>query len=221
MNSANNFVLENKTIELKKYLIEAYRLLINAYNFLISKIKDFSEYDENKLRDKLVKKAKKIKNSLYFFWNTEHPNLEKDNRIDIALVHPYSFWPENRNKIIEIECKIISSSKKSHSTAKYIDTKKSFDWWKWTNWIMSFITWKYSEKMYFWGMIWFLKEWQIEEKIKKVKNRLIKSTDIKTIQNLEYFEVEKDFKYSYLSKHKRVKWLGNIDIYHLFFDFTK
>gem|GEM_PF-6225636 len=91
MNSANNFVLENKTIELKKYLFEAYKLLINAYDFLVSKIKNFNKYDENKLRNRLVKEAEKLNSKIDFFWNTEHPNLEKNNRIDIALVHPYSF----------------------------------------------------------------------------------------------------------------------------------
>ena len=88
--NANSFVLENKTQELKKYLFEAYKLLINSYNFLISKITDFSKYGENKLRDKLVKKAEIIPTNLNFNFISEKPNLQKNNRIDIELETAYS-----------------------------------------------------------------------------------------------------------------------------------
>jgi hypothetical protein len=58
---AKYFVLENNTEELKKYLLEAYSFLIKGYDLLIPEIKSFKNYNENKLRDELVMKAKKIK----------------------------------------------------------------------------------------------------------------------------------------------------------------
>jgi vacuolar-type H+-ATPase catalytic subunit A/Vma1 len=159
--------------------------------------------------------AKKIKWKFDIFWNTEHPNLEKSNRIDIQLITIDSL--KDDTKTIEIECKIISSDKTPDNINKYIDSKKTFPK---TNWIMSFITWKYAEHMWFAWMIGFIKKWKIIEKVEKIKEKLKKSSDITTIKNLDNYEIEKSFNYSYISKHSREKKLWNIDIYHLFFDFT-
>jgi hypothetical protein len=128
------------------------------------------------------------------------------------LITPYSL--RGKDSDIEIECKIVWED-------KYIDTEASFNYKKGaTNWIMSFITWKYAENMKVSGMIWFIKKWVIEDKIDVIKDRIITHKYINTIENLKSHEVDKKFKYSYLSKHKRDWKLNNISIYHLFFDFT-
>jgi vacuolar-type H+-ATPase catalytic subunit A/Vma1 len=160
-------------------------------------------------------KAKKIKWKFNILWKAESINLEKSNRIDIELITIDSL--KDDTKTVGIECKIISSDKIPDNINKYIDSKKTFPK---TNWIMSFITWKYAENMSFAWMIGFVKEWNIIEKIEKIKETLKKSSDIITINNLDNYEIEKSFNYSYISRHSREKKLGDIDIYHLFFDFT-
>jgi hypothetical protein len=65
-------------------------------------------------------------------------------------------------------------------------------------------------------MIWFIQWFKKWDNI----NDLINIFKTKVIW-LSFFEVEKNFDYSYTSTHKRDWSLWNIDIYHLFFDFNK
>lgn len=194
------------------YLNIAYIFLIQAYQELAQNSYDAYENTENTIRNDLVKIAKTKKHTSFpFRWITEFTDIEKNNRIDIDLATPQSL--NDDSYAIKVECKIIGED-------KYIDTKHSFESKNPTNGIMSFITGKYSPKMPLAGMIGFIKEGEIQDKIERIKKRIENHKDIKTLQNLSKFLVKEDFEYSYYSRHERKNGLKNISIYHLFFDFT-
>ena len=194
------------------YIEIAYGFLIEAYQELIENTYYASRNDENTIRDDLVKIAKqKKKVSFPFRWITEFPDIKEKNRIDIDLATPLSLVDDSF--AINIECKIIGED-------KYIDTKASFGKKSPTNGIMSFISGKYSPKMPLAGMIGFIKEGNIQDKIDKIKTKIENHNDIKTLQNLLEYKIKEDFKYSYHSRHKRINRLKELNIYHLFFDFT-
>ena len=194
------------------YIKIAYEFLIEAYQELSKKNYNARENNENKIRNDLVKIAKSRKKSkLPFLWITEFPDIENNNRIDIALATPQSLIDESN--AIKIECKIVGEN-------KYIDTKKSFEGKNPTNGIMSFITGKYSPQMPLAGMIGFIKTGEIHDKIDRIKKRLQDHKEITTHQNLTKHPIKENFKYSYDSKHKRINNLKDISIHHLFFDFT-
>jgi hypothetical protein len=195
-------------------LLEAYELLIDSYFDLLKKNIDIDSFLENNIRDILVKTAKTKKRKLYFYWGTEMIDIENDNcRIDIKLITPRSL--EDDKIGIEIECKIINTGREYIDSLQTNNRKISP-----TNGIMSFIRGKYAIKMNIAGMIGFVKNNGIDDKIKKIKERIKKSKDIKTKQNLNFFPINKTFKYSYKSCHKRMHKLPEIDIYHLFLNFT-
>lgn len=195
-----------------EYIRTAYKFLIEAYQ---QQIEDHYKCDlknENIIRDDLVNIAKQKKDvSLPFRWITEFPDIEEKNRIDINLITPHCLDDETND--IKIECKIVGED-------KYIDTKKTFENKKPTNGIMSFITGKYAQYMPLAGMIGFIKDGDIQTKIKNIRQRLAIHADIETLQNLSAYPIKENFKYSYHSIHKRNKALKEIDIYHLFFDYT-
>ncbi len=199
MNSAEYFIFKTGTHF--KYLQTAYKLLIEAYNELQSKKYNIANCNENKIRNVLVRVAKKKKSELFFYWITEFPDIERNNRIDIELITPYSL--KDDEKTIKIECKIVGEN-------NYINR----------NGINSFVEGKYSSEMFLAGMIGFIKDGKIENKIENIKNRIKNHKEIKTTKNLTECTIDKKFKYSYFSQHKRTKPLSKIDLYHLFFDFT-
>jgi len=196
----------------KDYLDVAYVFLIEAYQELTKNSYDAYKNNENTVRDDLVKIAKTKKNlSFPFRWITEFPDIESNNRIDIDLATPQSLIDDSN--AIKIECKFVGED-------KYIDNKKSFESQNPTNGIMSFITGKYSPKMPLAGMIGFIKEGKIQDKIERIKKRLENHDDIKTLQNLSKYSIKDSFEYSYHSRHERKSGLKDILICHLFFDFT-
>ena len=70
------------------------------------------------------------------------------------------------------------------------------------------------------GMIGFIKNGDLKIKIDNIKNLLKNHPDITTLNNLIPYPVTTNFNYSYYSIHNRENNLGNISIYHLFFDYT-
>lgn len=195
-----------------QYLNIAYNALIGAYNDLKNVKFDTSKCNENKIRDELVKLAKKKPSPLFFRWSTEFPDLDKNNRIDIELINPLSLI--DNEKGIKIECKIIKGG------SEYIDTKETHEREiNPTNGIMSFISGKYASKMPIAGMIGFIKEGKIDDKIKKVESKIKDHKQIKTIKNLTFYKIDDKFVHSYHSQHERYSGLSEIDIYHLFFNF--
>ncbi len=195
-----------------EYITIAYEFLIESYQELIKRKYISNLKNENKIRDDLVKIAqKKKKTNFPFRWITEYPDIEINNRIDIDLATPQSLIDDSN--AIKIECKIVGAD-------KYIDTKNSFERQAPTNGIMSFITGKYSPTMPLAGMIGFIKDGNIQKKIKTIEKRLDDHMDITTINKLSKYSIKDDFKFSFHSSHRRTKQLNTIAIYHLFFDFT-
>ncbi len=194
------------------YIKIAYKFLIEAYQELINNNYIADKKNENKIRDDLVRIAKSKKNITFpILWITEFQDIKSNNRIDIGLATPQSLIDDSI--VIKIECKIVGED-------KYIDTKKSFERKNPTNGIMSFITGKYSPDMPLAGMIGFIKDGEIQNKIRTIRQRLKNHNNIMTLQNLSKYLIKKEFEYSYHSKHERMNDLKNISIYHLFFDFT-
>ena len=198
-NNANNFQFYEGTH--LNYLLDAYNLLILSYYDLLSKGYNVNNCNENKIRDDVVKIAEKLPTILKYEWITESRDLGKVNRIDIDLITSLSLG--KKEKRLKIECKIIGEN-------SYVNR----------NGIDSFTEGKYSSEMFLAGMIGFIKDGNIKRKIKNIKNKINKHKTIKTTKNLTLYKIDKKFKYSYFSQHKRNKSLPKIDLYHLFFDFT-
>ncbi len=198
-NNANNFQFYKGTH--LKYLLDAYNLLILSYYDLLSEGYDVNHCNENKIRDDIVKIAEKLPTILKYDWITESRDLDKVNRIDIDLINPLSLG--EKEKRLKIECKIVGEN-------SYINR----------NGINSFAEGKYSSKMFLAGMIGFIKDGKIENKIENIKNKINNHKTIKTTKNLTPYKIDEKFKHSYFSQHRRIKPLFKIDLYHLFFDFT-
>lgn len=199
MNSAKNFIYNTGTY--LDFLKDSYSLLIKSYNSLCSDGYDAGGKNENKIRNDLIKIAEKLPSSLKYEWIPESVDLDKSNRIDIDLITPLSFGV--KEKRLKIECKIVGED-------EYINR----------NGISSFVSGKYADKMPLAGMIGLIKKGDIVNKIDNIKLKINTHKTIKTIQNLVFYQMNKKFKYSYLSKHKRINKLPKIDLYHLFFNFN-
>lgn len=197
------------------------KLLIFCYKKIISEISFNLNESEIFIRNIFLKYL--IKNKIDFwlwksYFEAEPEEIEEEYKtwgfIDIKIWNIE--WSDfiDENKYFAFECKRLNW--KAKHKKEYID-----------NWLSRFISWKYSKNMQLSWMIWFVqwfKKWKnILDNILDIKEFLQNESKIKnnTVQNLEKYEIEKDFDYSYLSKHKRYSKLWNIDIYHLFFDFTK
>lgn len=203
MNDANIFI-KSKECNLD-FLIYAHKILISSYEDLIKNNYSPDGYNENRIRDDLVKIAEEItrQKNLKIDWNTESRNLKKTNRIDITLSTPLTLG-HSFDERTGIECKIVG-------TGHYVNR----------NGINSFISGVYCEKTSLAGMIGFIKSGDINKKIKKIETNLNNHPTIKTIKNITPLLIDKNFKYSYISEHERESNLPKIDLYHLFFDFTK
>jgi len=188
------------------YLNEAYSILIKSCSDILRSGKKYTIYNENILRDDLLRIAELKNKNLQFVWDTESRNLQSNEvRIDISLI--YSLNIKSVEERISIECKLISLKK----CKDYIDR----------NGIISFVNGKYSSKLPISGMIGFQENDNLNDIIIKLNKLLRSHSNIKTIQDLKYFSITNSFKDSYSSNHKRTKNFPPIEIYHLFFDFKK
>jgi hypothetical protein len=226
--SIGNIILK---LEENNYLLQfnkVLRLCVFGYEQMIKKKeKDFTSYTETRITNHLKNKYLEIRENKLefglddcsFIVGEEIADPETDEtigKLDISIIVPYSLGNENH---YTIECKIIDDPK------KYIDTKQDNikkDSSR-TNGIMSFIRGKYAGEMPIAGMIGFNKTGDIQKRIEKIKNfvdQRQKEGDMINIQNLEKYEITQNFEHSYKSSHQRDGELSNIDIYHLFFDFS-
>ncbi len=196
------------------------KLLVFCYEKIILEKKFNLDEFETFIRNIFIKYLRKYKNKFLLwksYFEAEPEEITDEYKtgwfIDIKIWNIEWLDFIDEDKYFAFECKRLNWY--SEHKKEYID-----------NWLSRFISGQYSKKMQLSWMIWFVQWFQkwkdIDYNISEIKDFLKNESKIKnkTIQNLEYFEVEKDFKYSYFSKHKREKWLKNIDIYHLFFDFT-
>lgn len=182
-------------------------LLVKEYRDLMSAGFEASDKDENKIRDELVRGANRQKlldpvtSSMQFFMTSERPDLEENSRIDINILTPTSLT-DNGATAITMECKIVGEN-------SYINR----------NGLNSFISGKYSAGTDIAGMIGFIKEGDITDKVEGIKTRLENHPTISTTRNLERNEILEGFEHSYESEHERTE-LSDITIQHLFFDFV-
>ncbi len=214
--NANNF---NRSKNTKLWILKkCYEIFIAKYPVLLERYE--GHWNENKISDELVLEAEKENLSLLGFELVrEYSNLIERNRCDIRITTATDIGLNDR-KII-IECKIIDKPSE-YIDKKESNKKKSGKSGK-TNGIMSFIRGKYAKKMKIAGMVGYNKTGDIQKRIKKIKKLVDERQedgDMINIQNLEKCEIAQDFNHSYVSSHERDGDLPNIDIYHLFFDFT-
>ncbi|NOS83539.1 MAG: hypothetical protein HOP31_00230 [Ignavibacteria bacterium] len=180
------------------YLNEAYLILSDSYKDLVSSGTKYNSYNENSLRDALVKAAEKKKKRLQFVWDTESRDIQNKNvRIDISLI--YSLDLDYVDERIFIECKIINST----NTQDYVDR----------NGIKSFVECKYCEKLPLAGMLAFVTVGSISKFVSDV-NDILKSHS--TITTNIYLSTITGY---CQSNHNRTNGASPIDIYHLILDY--
>jgi len=185
------------------FLSEAFRILIDSYSEMLIKNNYIGiSYDENKLRDDLIKIAETKRKKVMFEWDTESRNLIKSNRIDVTLITSYSLGL-GFEKRIGIECKIVGVN-------SYVNG----------NGIISFTSGKYASQMPIAGMIGFIMVPTVKSKVDEINEKLKEHKKIKTNKYLLFYKFVDGFNESYHSNHDRVKQLPSIDIYHLMFDCT-
>lgn len=187
------------------YLQEAMNMLSVGFKKLSSEIKYDDDYNENKLRDDLVKNIPSKREGVVMTFDTESRNLDKDNvRIDITIItlEVLSQPLDDFEKRITIECKIIGVD-------QYINR----------NGIISYVEGKYASQLTVAGMIGFIFKGSPDSVKDEINEKLKKHTVIKTIAFLDYNELDSKFPGSYKSTHERNK-LTPIDIYHLLLDYS-
>ncbi len=187
------------------YLQEAMNMLSNSFKKLSSEIKYDSNYNENKLRDDLVKNIPSKREGVVMTLDTESRNIDKDNvRIDITIItlEVLSQPIDDFEKRITIECKIIGVD-------QYINR----------NGIISFVEGKYASQLSVAGMIGFIFLGTPDSIKDEINEKLKKHSVIKTIAFLGHNELENKFPDSYKSTHERNQ-LTPIDIYHLLLDYS-
>jgi hypothetical protein len=187
---------------LTNYLCDAYQILAESYNDLLKeKVYYVGDYNENKFRDDLVRIAESKPKNCPYRWHTESRNLERNSRIDIAII--YSLEVPTNDYDLTIECKVLSNNTKNDD---YINR----------NGIISFANEKYSKYLPLAGMMGFITEGKITEIVKDINLRLKNNTHITTLCDLQTYELYKESKNVYLSIHKKSPSKNEIKIYHLF-----
>lgn len=188
------------------YLQEAITMLSSAYSALIEKVVYNDDYNENKLRDDLIRYLPSKRQGIMMTFDTESRDVDKDNvRIDITIItlEVLSQPVKDFEKRITIECKIIGVD-------HYINK----------NGIISYVEGKYASQLSVAGMIGFIFEGRPEEIKEQINEKLRKHASIKTITYLERGALENNFPDFYKSAHQRNK-LNPIDLSHLLLDYSK
>lgn len=188
------------------YLEEAMVMLSTAYKRLANEIRYGNNYNENKLRDDLVKYIPRKREGMVFTFDTESRNLDRDNvRIDITIItlEVLCQLEDDFEKRITIECKIIGVD-------QYINR----------NGIISYVEGKYASQLPVAGMIGFVFDQTIDTVKKRINEKLRKHAVIITEEFLNPVRLLNNFPNSYKSKHRRMKKLSSIELYHLLLDYS-
>lgn len=190
----------------KKVLI----LIIFCYKKIIKEISfNLSEW-ETFIRNIFIKYLRDNKNDFWLellSFEAETEEIWEDFTtywfIDIKVWNVTLYkWFCNEDEYFAFECKRLDWY--STKNEEYV-----------SNWLNRFIKGQYSKYMNIAWMIWFIQWFKKWENIDNLVDAIWKK-----VSNLAKSKIDKDFEHSYLSNHKRNKKLWNIDIYHLFFDFT-
>ena len=214
-NCYNNFNIDLTINEYIGEFNQVLRLFIYSYKkMLLEKKFNLNEW-ENFLRNILITYLRTFKKEfdichLNFYAEVQETSadLKEYGSIDIHISNPLELMG-HEEKYYSFECKRLDGY--SEKNKAYIEDG-----------LFRYISGKYSEEMPIAGMIGFVQGFKknsgIDNLITEIANILHKTEEL--IQNLLIKQIYNNFKYSYYSKHKRKSELSNIDIYHLFFDFT-
>jgi len=211
-------IFKNDTVYFVSEFHKVLQLLIFSCEKMILKEKfDLTEW-ENFLRNILVEKyLRKYKTNfqidhLNFYSEVEEisENYQTGGFIDIHISNPMKITGKE-DLFYAFECKRLDGY--SVKNKEYIN-----------NGLYRFIDGKYSKNMSLAGMIGFVQSFQkkgnMNSLIVDIKNILNSHKIIKTTKNLMPYNINKKFKYSYFSQHRRKNKLSKIDLYHLFFNFN-
>jgi hypothetical protein len=231
---ALSFIQKRRQRQSERQFVEVLRLIIYCYNKILQEetfdlieiatktsIKPEDKLKYNLTHDYLRKYKKKFPLTTYLDFLYETGEYDRGNEKEYA--NDIAIYNINRplisiNKVTEnhtsedfyfsIECKRLKGTSKNRL---YIDEG-----------INRYVQNHYARAMPFAGMIGFIEKGVISQIKDDIDRRLSKyngNGKPETYDLLNFFAVEKDFKYSYLSKHARVK-NSPITIYHLFLDYT-
>ncbi len=198
-------ILFNNFNKVLKLLVFCYEKMISEISFKLDEFEAFIRniLIKNYLQNKDFKEKFWIKNLRFL---SEVQEIWEDYKtlwfIDIQVhnINPNDLW--NENEYFAFECKRLDGY--ATKNKEYIN-----------NWVKRFEKGQYSKEMKIAWMIWFIQWYKKWENISNIINFFISK-----ISWLSFYEVDTTFKHSYHSNHKRNKKLWNIDLYHLFFDFT-
>ena len=188
------------------YLQEAMNMLSDSYKRVCDETKYDDSYNENKLRDDLVRLRPPKRPGIQMTFGTESRNLDKDNvRIDITIItlEVLSRPEDDFEKRLTIECKIVGVD-------QYINR----------NGIISYVEGKYASQLPVAGMIGFVFDGTPESAKDKINEKLNVHATIKTIAYLDYYALNNNFSNSYKSTHERNNKLPPIDILHLLLGYS-
>lgn len=232
---ALSFIQKRRQRQSERQFVEVLRLIIFCYEKILQKEKfDFREVTTktsikpedylkyNLTHDYLRKYKSKFPSTthLYFLYETGEYDreCEKEYSNDIAiyninrpLITFYKKAGENYTSedfYFSIECKRLKDTSKNKL---YIDEG-----------IKRYVQNHYAQAMPFAGMIGFIEKGVISEIKDDIDKRLSNYNEagkLITHELLHFFAVEKNFRFSYSSKHNRVRNLP-ITIYHLFLDYS-
>ncbi len=180
----------------------------------------FEDYLKKEFVNKYLQEQKKNFGSLAieridFQYETEKDytkdGIKASDKTDIFISNLglQTHWSKIKREDIYFvfECKILKNTSKNNA---YIGD------------IQKFVEREYKFRFPFEGMIGFVEKSSkpIDEIIADINRRLQNSSDITTTQKLTPFTV-KNFDYCRLSKHKKITSPNSIEVYHLFFDYSK
>lgn len=216
MLDASNFI-KTKNIFYNEFKI-VLKIFIESYYDILKKEKfKKNKYNEDILKNILIKYAriKKSKFEMNHLLFLGESGLFDDNYITIGYndIRIYNLTQlikdgyVDENQYYTIECKRINKY------AKYI--KKYIN-----EGINRFVIEKYSKNTYFSGMIGFVEDGNIKSIIKKLNKYLKQHKKINTNLYLINQNITNKFNESFFSRHERIN-IGSIEMYHLFFDYSK
>lgn len=210
--------------EVMRLIVFCYKKVLNTESFDLVKIhKEKKVKPEDYLKYNLTNHLRKYKKffpeimHLLFLYETgeydEDKDTESSNDIAVFNTDPRFIRGSNEELTHEdyyfsFECKRLKDLGKNRL---YIQQG-----------IKRYVENSYARAMPFAGMIGFVEAGDITSIKDDINCRLSEwneKGEVTTIELLRFFKIEKDFKYSYSSKHERVK-NTSICLYHIFLDYT-
>lgn len=227
--NASNFLKNRKELSLTQLRVnKILTCVINSYEKIISDgvVYDYSDIgsikEEDYLRNRLVDdyleyELSSIESETNNFTVNKEVSEEYSGFLDGELhndpidIHVVDYalkssWGRKTKPYFAIECKRLVKSVSGYVN----DTKKATER-------------NYSKlRLPFEGQLGFIENnnWNYNKVIEIINKSLLSNSNIKTIKQLEPYELKSSFKGSYLSKHKK-KDKKVFSVCHLFFDYSK